>query len=32
LARRSLSAAAIMSVRKVAAGASGLALPRGIGD
>jgi hypothetical protein len=32
MARRSLSAAAIMSVRKVAAGASGLALPRGIGD
>ncbi len=32
LARRSLSAAAIMSVRKVVAGASGLALPRGIGD
>ena len=32
LARRSLSAAAISSVRKVAAGASGLALPRGIGD
>ncbi len=31
-ARRSLSAAAILSVRKVAAGASGLALPRGIGD
>lgn len=32
LARRSLSAAAISSVRKVVAGASGLALPRGIGD
>jgi hypothetical protein len=32
LTRRSLSAAAIMSVRKVVAGASGLALPRGIGD
>lgn len=32
MARRSLSAAAIMSVRKVAAGACGLALPRGIGD
>jgi len=32
LARRSLSAAAVMSVRKVVAGASGLALPRGIGD
>lgn len=32
LARRSLSAAAVSSVRKVAAGASGLALPRGIGD
>lgn len=32
MARRSLSAAAIMSVRKVAAGATGLALPRGIGD
>lgn len=32
LARSSLSAAAIMSVRKVVAGASGLALPRGIGD
>lgn len=32
MARRSLSAAAIMSVRKVVAGASGLALPRGIGD
>lgn len=32
LARRSLSAAAIMSVRKVVAGASGLPLPRGIGD
>lgn len=32
LVRRSLSAAAIMSVRKVVAGASGLALPRGIGD
>lgn len=32
LARRSLSAAAIMSVRKVVAGASGLDLPRGIGD
>ncbi len=32
LARRSLSSAAIMSVRKVAAGASGLALPRGWGD
>jgi hypothetical protein len=32
LARRSLAAAAVMSVRKVVAGASGLALPRGIGD
>lgn len=32
MVRSSLSAAAIMSVRKVAAGASGLALPRGIGD
>jgi hypothetical protein len=32
LARHSLSAAAISSVRKVVAGASGLALPRGIGD
>ena len=32
LASRSLSAAAIMSVRKVVAGASGLPLPRGIGD
>lgn len=32
LARRSLSSAAISSVRKVVAGASGLALPRGIGD
>jgi hypothetical protein len=32
LASRSLSAAALMSVRKVVAGASGLALPRGIGD
>jgi hypothetical protein len=32
MAGRSLSAAAIMSVRKVVAGASGLALPRGIGD
>ena len=32
LARRSMSAAAVMSVRKVVAGASGLALPRGIGD
>jgi hypothetical protein len=32
MASRSLSAAAIMSVRKVVAGASGLALPRGIGD
>jgi len=32
LAGRSLSAAAIMSVRKVVAGASGLPLPRGIGD
>lgn len=32
LARRSLSAAAISSVRKVAAGASGLALPPGLGD
>jgi hypothetical protein len=32
LARRSLSAAAISSVRKVAAGSAGLALPRGIGD
>jgi len=32
LARRSLSAAAISSVRKVVAGASGLALPHGIGD
>lgn len=32
LARRSLAAAAVSSVRKVAAGASGLALPRGIGD
>lgn len=30
MASRSLSAAAIMSVRKVVAGASGLALPRGI--
>jgi hypothetical protein len=32
LASRSLSAAAVMSVRKVVAGASGLPLPRGIGD
>lgn len=32
LARRSLSAAATISVRKVVAGASGLALPHGIGD
>jgi len=32
LASRSLSAAAILSVRKVVAGASGLALPHGIGD
>ncbi|MET0755825.1 MAG: hypothetical protein ABWY31_06885 [Pseudoxanthomonas sp.] len=32
LVRRSLSAAAVMSVRKVTAGASGQALPRGIGD
>ena len=32
LARRSLSAAAVMSLRKVVAGSSGLALPRGIGD
>lgn len=32
LVRRSLSSAAISSVRKVAAGSSGLALPRGIGD
>ena len=32
LVRRSLSAAAVMSVRKVAAGAAGLKLPRGIGD
>jgi hypothetical protein len=32
LASRSLSAAALLSVRKVVAGASGLALPRGIGD
>jgi hypothetical protein len=32
LASRSLSAAAILSVRKVAAGSSGLALPHGIGD
>ncbi len=32
LARRSLAAAAVMSVRKVAAGASGRALPRGFGD
>jgi hypothetical protein len=32
LARRSLSAAAVMSVRKVVAGVSGLALPHGIGD
>jgi hypothetical protein len=32
LASRSLSSAALMSVRKVAAGASGLALPRRIGD
>jgi len=31
-ARRSMSSAAILSVRKVAAGASGLPLPRGIGD
>lgn len=32
LARRSLSAAAVSSVRKVAAGASGLAPPPGLGD
>lgn len=32
LAKNSLSSAAISSVRKVAAGSSGLALPRGIGD
>lgn len=32
LVRRSLSSAAISSVRKVAAGSAGLALPRGIGD
>ncbi|MGN7726032.1 hypothetical protein ACTJIL_09480 [Luteimonas sp. 22616] len=32
LARRSLSAAAVSSVSKVAAGVSGLPLPRGIGD
>lgn len=32
LAHRSLSSAAVSSVRKVVAGASGLALPKGIGD
>lgn len=32
LARRSLSSAAISSLRKVVAGSSGLALPKGIGD
>jgi hypothetical protein len=32
LANRSLSSAAVSSVRKVVAGSSGLALPRGIGD
>ncbi|MGO1072492.1 hypothetical protein [Lysobacter sp. CA199] len=32
LVHRSLSSAAVSSVRKVVAGASGLALPRGIGD
>jgi hypothetical protein len=32
LARRSLAAAAVMSLRRVVAGSSGLALPRGIGD
>jgi len=32
LVRRSLSAAAILNLRKVAAGSSGRALPRGIGD
>jgi len=31
-ARRTLSSAAVLSVRKVVAGASGLPLPRGIGD
>jgi len=32
LAQRSLSSAAVSSVRKVVAGSAGLALPRGIGD
>ncbi len=32
LASRTLSSAAVMSVRKVVAGASGLPIPRGIGD
>lgn len=32
LAHRSLSSAAVSSVRKVVAGASGLALPKGLGD